>query len=135
MTDKIEYTYPVGTSVTFLINDDVRRVENGDTGLVVESFAPQQGRNVKLWDGRVVNVSVNDIEELSCLDAPRNFGEECEGQVEYRFALSGTGQSFPRCAKHWRERLDIQDGINARYPEHAPADFDPYYAGESWDED
>jgi hypothetical protein len=70
-------------------------------------------------------------ETLTCLDqAP-----DCKGAVEYRMALSGTGQSFPRCAKHWSDRLDVQAGINRRYPTHAPSDFDPYYAGESWDED
>ena len=50
-------------------------------------------------------------------------------------ALSSTGRSFPRCDKHWSDRLDVQDGINSRYPTHAPSDFDPSYAGESWDED
>lgn len=71
-------------------------------------------------------------EELECLDR-RNGG--CEGEVEYRESLSGTGTSIPRCAKHWTERLEVQRGINERYPTHAPADFDPSYAGESWDED
>jgi hypothetical protein len=27
------------------------------------------------------------------------------------------------------------DDINRRYPAMAPADWDPYYAGEAWDED
>lgn len=70
-----------------------------------------------------------------CLDGP----DGCSGTVEYRMALSGTGQPFPRCDGHWRQRLDVQDGINARYghPDSAspPAGFDPSYAGESWDED
>ena len=62
-------------------------------------------------------------------------GDTCEGPVEYRMPLSGTGKSFPRCDKHWEKRLDVQQGINERYPTHAPSDFDPSYAGESWDED
>jgi hypothetical protein len=68
-----------------------------------------------------------------CLDGPT----DCEGPVEYRMALSGTGKPFPRCDKHWDERLDKQDEINQRYPDSpvAPADFDPAYAGEHWDED
>jgi hypothetical protein len=49
--------------------------------------------------------------------------------------LSGTGKSFPRCEKHWAERLETQRGIDERYPAQQPADFDPLYAGEHWDED
>lgn len=73
--------------------------------------------------------------EPDCLDAPRNFGEECQGPVEYRYPLSGTGKSFPRCDKHWADRLDVQEGINRRYPTSAPSDFDPSYAGERWDDE
>ena len=68
---------------------------------------------------------------LRCL----NENDDCHGTVELRFPLSGTGQSFPRCARHWDDRLDEQERINNRYPQTAPSDFDPYYAGESWDED
>jgi hypothetical protein len=69
-----------------------------------------------------------------CLD--RYLGD-CAGAVEYRMALSGTGRSFPRCDKHWSDRLDVQDGINRRYPDSPfpPSDFDPTYAGESWEDD
>jgi hypothetical protein len=70
-------------------------------------------------------------ETLECLNA----GLDCEGTVEYRMPLSGTGKSFPRCDEHWASRLNAQEQINARYPEHVPSDFDPYYAGESWDGD
>jgi len=49
--------------------------------------------------------------------------------------LSGTGKAFPRCDKHWEQRLDKQEDINRRYPVNAPQDFDPSYAGEHWDED
>lgn len=71
---------------------------------------------------------------VECLDAgPDPTG--CEGPVEYRMALSGTGRSFPRCDKHWDERCDRQEEINQRYPYHQPADFDPMYAGERWDDD
>lgn len=76
-------------------------------------------------------------ETLECLDG-RGYADDttCAGTVEYRMPLSGTGKSFPRCDAHWSERLDIQQGIDERYPEHAPSDFDPYYAGEAWgDED
>lgn len=66
-----------------------------------------------------------------CLNGPAT----CSGPVEYRMPLSGTGKSFPRCDRHWSERLDQQAGIDRRYPTHRPADFDPAYAGESWDGD
>lgn len=69
--------------------------------------------------------------KLECLDGP----EGCEGEVEYRMALSPSGRPFPRCEKHWGERLDVQDGINERYPALQPAGFDPSYAGERWEED
>lgn len=74
------------------------------------------------------------LEKEECLDF---FKGGCEGPVEYRTALSGTGRSFPRCDHHWAERLEIQEGINERYPDSPlpPSDFDPYYAGERWNED
>jgi hypothetical protein len=73
-------------------------------------------------------------DELTCLEegSPEN---PCYGTVEYRMALSGTGKSFPRCEKHWDQRLKVQDEINQRYPTLPPADFDPGYAGERWEED
>jgi hypothetical protein len=49
--------------------------------------------------------------------------------------MSATGVSFPRCDFHFEERYQRQLEIEQRYPRHAPADFDPMYAGESWDED
>lgn len=67
---------------------------------------------------------------LECLDGPQG----CEGPVEYRYALSATGVSYPRCDRHWAERVEEQERITARYPQTAPRDFDPLYAGESWEE-
>lgn len=79
------------------------------------------------------NVEIPTLDASECL----NFGTGCSGAVEYRMPLSGTGKSFPRCDAHWAERLDVQDGINRRYPDSdiPPSDFDPYYAGESWSDD
>jgi hypothetical protein len=73
-------------------------------------------------------------EQVECLEAHEG---GCAGGVEYRYPLSGTGKSFPRCDKHWEARLDAQEAINRRYPDSpfAPADFDPTYAGERWDDD
>lgn len=70
------------------------------------------------------------FDEKDCLDGPQG----CEGPVEHRMALSATGKSFPRCERHWQLRLDKQAEITRRYPPMQPADFDPAYAGESWDE-
>lgn len=69
--------------------------------------------------------------DLACLDS----GPDCEGRVEYRMALSSTGKSFPRCARHWEERLDLEQAMRERYPEQPPPDWSPLDAGESWDED
>lgn len=73
------------------------------------------------------------MEALECLEDHDGL---CEGAVEYRMPLSGTGRSFPRCSFHWDKRLEIQEGIQARYGgDLPPDDFDPSYAGERWDED
>jgi hypothetical protein len=48
--------FPVGTTVRFVKTDIARVITIGELGLVVESFAPNTGRNVRLGDGRVVNV-------------------------------------------------------------------------------
>lgn len=64
-------------------------------------------------------------------------GADCQGPVEYRMPLSGTGRAFPRCDKHWDERLAEQERINEDYPDSPipPAWFDASAAGEHWDED
>lgn len=60
---------------------------------------------------------------------------QCKGRIEFRQSLSGTGISYPRCDAHWDRRLIIEEELRLRYPSHAPSDFDPLYAGESWDDD
>ena len=52
------------------------------------------------------------VEPSDCLDF--HLGD-CDGAVEFRMPLSATGKSFVRCDKHWFDRLDIQEGINASY--------------------
>ena len=64
-----------------------------------------------------------------------NSNSDCEGAVEYRYPLSGSMKSYPRCDHHWAERLKLQEQINRRYPASQPSDFDPSYAGERWDDD
>lgn len=70
---------------------------------------------------------------VECLDGLPH-GEGCEGPVAYRYALSPTGVSYPRCEKHWQYRLTLQEDLNRRYPSTPPPDFDPLNAGESWDD-
>lgn len=79
---------------------------------------------------------MSDTDNPTCLDGGAD-PTGCDGPVEYRYPLSGTGASFLRCDRHWSDRLDRQDQINARYPDspHPPADFDPAYAGEQWNDD
>lgn len=62
--------------------------------------------------------------QVECLE---DYGDAtCAGTVEHRMPMSGTGRAFPRCEKHWEERLETQEGINRRYGGVAPpADFDP----------
>lgn len=40
-----------------------------------------------------------------CLEGP----DGCTGDIEYREALSITSKRFPRCDKHWHERLQLED--------------------------
>lgn len=70
--------------------------------------------------------------EIRCLDDNRG---HCEGEVLLRGSLTGTGTPIPRCDHHWALRLDYQDEHERRFPVMAPADFDPAYAGESWEEE
>jgi hypothetical protein len=69
-----------------------------------------------------------------CLDD--HGANTCEGSVELREPLSGTGRSFPRCVRHWDLRLDMQEKHKCRYPDspNPPKWFDPTYAGETWDD-
>ncbi|MGQ0774570.1 MAG: hypothetical protein ACT4NY_09155 [Pseudonocardiales bacterium] len=73
--------------------------------------------------------------ELECINSGDPDG--CHGPVEYRMALSSTGESFPRCNTHWQIRLDTEDRLRRDYPDtpHAPDWFDPLNAGEHWNDD
>lgn len=78
------------------------------------------------------------MEDLHALECLEDRGEDtCRGSVEYRMPLSGTGKSFPRCEKHWEDRLEREGRIRERYPDSPlpPTDFDPSYAGEYWNDD
>lgn len=62
---------------------------------------------------------------------------DCNGDVEPRESLSGTGTPITRCDKHWEDRLSRQQNINEAYPDSSspPSWFDASYAGEHWDYD
>lgn len=67
-----------------------------------------------------------------CLDGPQG----CEGDTEERLTVSGSGMTFPRCELHYEKYVDRlqprMEEIRNRYPDQAPDDFDPTYAGETW---
>lgn len=75
--------------------------------------------------------------QYDCLDAHDDL-YSCQGEVFGRRSLSGATVT-ERCEHHYLayvERMQPKlDEINKRYPAQAPADFDPTYAGERWDED
>lgn len=75
---------------------------------------------------------------IGCLD---EFDSPCQGEVEFWLALSGSGESYPRCEGHYQtyvERVQPKiDEVRERYPDSsfAPSWFDSSYAGERWDDD
>lgn len=69
---------------------------------------------------------------LECMEGPNG----CAGEVLYRWPGYGE-RTWPRCERHGEARVAREDEARERYPDGpcAPADFDPSYAGERWDED
>jgi hypothetical protein len=94
--------------------------------------AEAEGFRVGSWCP-ACNVGTLQLARPECINDADETG--CEGKIEHRMPLSGTGKSFPRCDKHWAARLVIQAEHNRRYPVQQPSDFDPSYAGERWDEE
>jgi hypothetical protein len=81
------------------------------------------------------SIADSEEEEERCLD---EYKGGCSGEVELRMPLSGTGVPFPRCDRHWDERLVEQDRINVTYgpsSDVAPGWIDESYAGERWSDD
>jgi hypothetical protein len=73
-------------------------------------------------------------EEVECLD---DHGEgTCRGPVEYHSIDPGRTAAFPRCEKHWGDRLKSRENSIERYENSdvAPSWFDESYAGERWDD-
>ena len=71
-------------------------------------------------------------EHIECLEEG-NPADPCCGPVEYH--NTGGARSFPRCQHHAEERLEREMDNRRRYPMLQPADFDPSFAGERWDDD
>jgi hypothetical protein len=79
---------------------------------------------------------LRDGEEPECLDDAT--AETCQGELDWRMPLSGTGRSFLRCDLHWEARLAEQERIEETYHVNSagPPDwFDEADAGERWDDD
>lgn len=72
-------------------------------------------------------------DELECLDDWT--GQDCQGDVEYRMPLSGTGKSFARCELHWEARLAEAERMSDYQSVAPPPWFDASYAGERWDDE
>ena len=72
------------------------------------------------------------MEELECMDARPD--SRCVGPVEMHSIDPGRTGAFPRCDRHWQERLDRRENSIERYEtsDVAPSWFDPSYAGEEW---
>lgn len=63
-------------------------------------------------------------------------GPDCEGPVEYHLNPDRDDlKSFPRCRHHQELRLELAEDHRRKYPMLPPADFDPMFAGERWEED
>lgn len=52
------------------------------------------------------------VGDIECLDS---YQGDCDGLVEYRPAMSPTGKSYPRCAKHFDARMTTQRRIVRDY--------------------
>jgi hypothetical protein len=89
------HPFPVGTPVRFVRVDVVRDVWIGDAGTVVESFAPDAGRNVRLEaDGRVVNVPLEMLRRRPRSPRPTSPTTSSAGSARVtRAATSSTGSA------------------------------------------
>lgn len=79
-----QFAYPVGTKV-YLNRAQLDYANVGDTGTVVETYAPNTGRNVRLDKNQnIININVKDIvAESATLTLPYTKGQ-----------LSGTYQDI-----------------------------------------
>ena len=71
---------------------------------------------------------------MECMDEHL---EDCRGPVTMHSIDPGRTGAFPRCDKHWADRLRRRENSMEKYENSdvAPSWFDPMAAGERWDED
>ena len=80
----------------------------------------------------MTNPNTRDTLTLTCIDGP----DGCDGPVEWGTTPDRDDfRAFTRCRAHYERRCKAAEEHLRKYPVHAPADFDPLYAGETWDED
>lgn len=84
---------------------------------------------VSKWN-HIVLERPHEAEECERFDF--DFGGGCEGPVDSR-SYDCPGAVHVMCEHHWGSYCEVREGIDERYPTHAPSDFDPSYAGESWE--
>lgn len=74
---------------------------------------------------------------LECLSDNGPTMSQCLGPVEWHSLDPGRLEAFPRCEKHWGERIEEDQKHKQNYPDSpfAPSWFSPLDAGEHWDED
>lgn len=66
---------------------------------------------------------------MECLNGP----DGCKGPIEYR-SVDGV-KWWPRCERHFGDRLEKQERINELLSPMPASWFDESYAGERWDDD
>lgn len=82
--------------------------------------------------------SGNPLTVEDCLDFRGDPADLCRGPIEYRFAMSSTGVSFPRCDKHFDRALKDYERVNETYgvnSDVAPSWIDEAEIGERWEDD
>lgn len=68
---------------------------------------------------------------MECLESHT---EQCRGPVGWHSIDPGRHKAFPRCDKHWEDRLESRENSIEKYENSdvPPSWFDPTYAGETW---
>ena len=94
----------------------IERLVGGIAGKRVVDIGCGGGILAEAMAGRGARVTGIDLADKP-LKVAMLHAMETASTVEYRMALSMTGRSFPRCDKHWQQRLDEQERINERYPD------------------
>lgn len=97
------------------------------------------GDEIRFERGDIFEIELCDSDgdpvlDVECMESHTG---QCSGKVQYHSVDPGRAKAWPRCQKHWSERLRRREGSLERY-EHsdvAPSWFDPTAAGERWDDE